>query len=116
MRQLHGVTIVFSMAKRSKKKSRAKSDRGLLELGEDLLGALHLHQAVQDDEARAALASAHPDLVRATGDLVTRIAERFLDDAGIEADGRGRHAGWAKADLEVQSRPSSAADDAGPSH
>jgi len=103
------------MAKRSKKKSKAKSDRELLELGEDLLTALHFHQAVQDNEARAALASAHPDLVQATGDLVTRIAERFLEVAGIEADSRGRHAGWTGAEA-AGDRSSGAADDAGQSH
>ena len=47
------------MAKKSDKKdgkkarkASAKSDRELLELGEDLLTAVHLHHAVQDDEVR----------------------------------------------------------------
>ncbi len=45
---------------------------------------------------RAALAAAHPDLVQAAGDLVARIAERFLDEAGVETDRRDRYARWAE--------------------
>ena len=89
------------MAKKSDKKDdrkgrkgNAKSDRELLELGEDLLTAVHLHRAVQEDEARAALASAPTDLVQAAGDLVARIAERFLEVAGADTDRRDRAARW----------------------
>jgi hypothetical protein len=78
------------------RKASAKSDRELLELGEDLLTAVHLHHAVQDDEVRAALASAHPDLVQASGDLVARIASRFLEDSGADARARDRYARWTR--------------------
>ena len=78
------------------RKASAKSDRELLELGEDLLTAVHLHHAVQDDEVRAALASAHQDLVQASGDLVARIAGRFLEDSGAEVRGRDRYAHWTR--------------------
>jgi hypothetical protein len=73
---------------RKGRRATAKSDRELLELGEDLLTAVHLHRAVQEDEVRAALASAQSDLVQAAGDLVTRIAERFLDEAGADTTRR----------------------------
>ena len=78
------------------RKASAKSDRALLELGEDLLTAVHLHHAVQDDEVRAALAAAHADLVQAAGDLVTRIAGRFLDESGADTSGRDRYARWTR--------------------
>ena len=65
-----------------KRKAKAKSDRALLELGEDLLTAVHLHQAIQQNEVRASVPTAHADLVEAAGHLVTRIADRFLDVAG----------------------------------
>ena len=84
------------------RKASAKSDRALLELGEDLLTAVHLHREVQEDEVRAALAAAHPDLVQACGDLVARIAGRFLEESGAEADGRDRYARWAEAEDEVE--------------
>ena len=91
------------MAKKSDKKdakkarkASAKSDRELLELGEDLLTAVHLHHAVQDDEVRAALASAHQDLVQASGDLVARIAGRFLEECGTDSDAPARQASWAR--------------------
>jgi len=77
-------------------KGRAKSDRALLELGDELLTAVHLHRAVQEDEVRAALAVAHPDLVQAVGDLVTRIAERFLERSGVEVRDRSGYAAWAE--------------------
>lgn len=96
------------MAKKSdkkagKKRRRAsvKSDRELLELGEDLLTAVHLHHAVQDDEVRAALASAQPDLVQATGDLVARIAGRFLEESGTDSGARARYASWARGGVEA---------------
>ena len=82
-------------AKKARKAS-AKGDRELLELGEDLLTAVHLHHAVQDDEVRAALAAAHPDLVQACGDLVARIAGRFLEDSGAEPRARDRYARWTR--------------------
>jgi hypothetical protein len=72
------------------RKARARSERELLEIGEDLLTAVHLHQAVQDDEVRAALASAHADLVQAAGDLVSRIAGRFLEASGVDTSARER--------------------------
>ncbi len=78
------------------RKARAKDDRALLELGEDLLTAVHLQRAVQEDEVRAALASAHTDLVQAAGDLVERIASRFLEEAGVDTDRRDRFARWAE--------------------
>lgn len=78
------------------RKANAKSDRALLELGEDLLTAVHLHHTVQADEVRAALAQAHPDLVQASEDLVARIASRFLDECGTDARRRDRFAGWAR--------------------
>ena len=77
--------------KKNEKKARkasAKSDRELLALGEDLLTAVHLHHTVQADQVRAALASAHADLVQASGDLVARIAARFLEESGAQASGR----------------------------
>ena len=84
------------MAKGSKKKEKkaARIDRQLLELGEELLTAVHLHEAVQDDTVRAALASTHSELVQAAGDLVARLAARFLENAGVKLDGgAGRWAG-----------------------
>ena len=91
------------MAKKSDKKdgkkarkASAKSDRELLELGEDLLTAVHLHHAVQDDDVRTAVASAQPDLARATGDLVARIAGRFLEECGTDSDAPARQASWAR--------------------
>jgi len=75
-----------------KRKAKAKSDRALLELGEDLLTAVHLHQAIQQNEVRASVPAAHADLVEAAGQLVTRIADRFLDEAGKNADHRGQYA------------------------
>jgi len=78
------------------RKASAKSDRALLELGEDLLTAVHLHHAVQDDEVRAALAAAHADLVQASEDLVARIASRFLDECGTDARRRERFASWTR--------------------
>jgi hypothetical protein len=82
------------------RKASAKNDRELLELGEDLLTAVHLHQAVQDDEVRAALASAHADLVQASGDLVARIAGRFLEESGADSGERDRHARWSRDESE----------------
>ena len=73
---------------------RAERPRELLELGEDLLTAVHLHRAAQEDEARAALASAHTELVPAAWDLVARIAERFLALAGAVTGRVHRAAGW----------------------
>ncbi|HEY1908099.1 MAG TPA: hypothetical protein VGG91_18770 [Myxococcaceae bacterium] len=81
-----------------KRKVKAKSDRALLELGEDLLTAVHLHQAIQETEVRAAVGTAHHGLVQAAGDLVGRIADRFLDEAGVNADDRVRYARWAGPD------------------
>jgi hypothetical protein len=78
------------------RKASARSDRELLELGEDLLTAVHLHHAVQDDEVRAALASAHADLVQAAGDLVARIAGRFLEESGADTSERDRYARWSR--------------------
>ena len=78
------------------RKAGAKGDRKLLELGEELLTAVHLHRAIQEDEVRAALASAHGDLVQAAGDLVARIAGRFLEESGAGTDGRDRYARWAR--------------------
>ena len=78
------------------RKASAKSDRELLELGEDLLTAVHLHHAVQDDEVRAALAAAHADLVQAAGDLVSRIASRFLEESGADTGQRDRYAHWTR--------------------
>ncbi|HET6980489.1 MAG TPA: hypothetical protein VFI53_00035 [Myxococcaceae bacterium] len=102
-----------------KRKAKAKSDRALLELGEDLLTAVHLHQAIQENEVRAAAAAAHSDLVQAAGELVGRIAERFLDEAGVNAGDRGRHVRWpvptprrAADEVEVQAP----ADDAAHAH
>ena len=99
-----------------KRKAKTKSDRALLELGEDLLTAVHLHQAIQENEVRAAVAPAHPDLVQAAGDLVGRIAERFLEEAGVNAGDRGRHARWsvptarrAADEVEVQAQADEAA-------
>ena len=114
------------MAKKSGKKDErkgrratAKSDRELLVLGEDLLTAVHLHRAVQEDEVRAALASAQGDLVEAAGDLVTRIAERFLDEAGANTSRRDR-AQWPEDEAASPSAESDeAAEDedlASPSH
>ena len=82
------------------RKASAKNDRELLELGEDLLTAVHLHQAVQDDEVRAALASAHADLVQASGDLVARIAGRFLEESGADSGERDRYARWSRDESE----------------
>jgi len=81
--------------KKKKGRKAARSDRELLELGEELLSAVRLHQAVQDDAVRAALASAHSELVQASGDLVARLAERFLKDAGMKPDSGTRR--WAVA-------------------
>jgi hypothetical protein len=81
---------------KKERKASAKSDRALLELGEDLLTAVHLHHAVQDDEVRAALAAAYADLVQASGDLVARIASRFLDECGTERRRRERFASWTR--------------------
>jgi hypothetical protein len=81
-----------------KRKAKAKSDRALLELGEDLLTAVHLHQAIQENEVRAAVAAAHADLVQAAGDLVARIADRFLNEAGMDTDHRRGYARWAEPD------------------
>jgi hypothetical protein len=78
------------------RKASARSDRELLELGEDLLTAVHLHHAVQDDEVRAALAAAHADLVQAAGDLVTRIARRFLQESGADTGARDRYERWTR--------------------
>jgi hypothetical protein len=88
--------------KRDTKKARkasAKSDRELLELGEDLLTAVHLHHAVEDDDVRAALASAHPGLVQAAGDLVARIAARFLDESGVDVGERDRPVHWPRGEV-----------------
>jgi hypothetical protein len=92
-----------------KRKAQAKRDRALLELGEDLLTAVHLHEAIQENEVRAAVGTAHPGLVQASGDLVARFADRFLGEAGVNADDRGPHvrvtgpdAGRAADELEVQ--------------
>ena len=106
------------MAKKADKKERkkarkasAKSDRALLELGEDLLTAVHLHHAVQDDEVRAALAAAHADVVQASEDLVARIASRFLDECGTDARRPDRFASWTRdeapepAELAVPGTP-----------
>ncbi|HET9155449.1 MAG TPA: hypothetical protein VFN91_02200 [Myxococcaceae bacterium] len=82
------------------RKARTKSDRELLELGEDLLTAVHLHQAVQDDEVRAALGRAHADLVQASGDLVARIAGRFLEESGADTGERDRYARWSRDESE----------------
>jgi hypothetical protein len=90
------------VAKKSRKddgkgrKVRAKDDRKLLQLGEDLLTAVHLHRAIQEDEVRAALASAHADLEQAAGDLVFRIANRFLRESGVDTDRSDRYARWAR--------------------
>jgi len=91
------------VAKKSRKKDEgkarkasAKDDRKLLQLGEDLLTAVHLHRAIQEDEVRAALASAHGDLAQAAGDLVARIAGRFLEESGADTDRRDRYARWAR--------------------
>ena len=78
------------------RKASAKDDRKLLELGEDLLTAVRLHRAVQEHEVRAALASAHADLEMAAGDLVARIASRFLEEAGVATDRRDRYVRWAE--------------------
>jgi len=83
--------------KKGRSKSSPESDRVLLDLGEDLLTAVHLHHVIQDDDVRAALAAAHPDLVQASGDLVSRIAERFLKQSGLEPELRSRDGGWAEA-------------------
>ena len=80
--------------RKKRRKASAKSDRQALELGEDLLTAVHLHHAVQDDEVRAALAAAHTDLVQASGDLVARIARRFLEESG--ADTGDRYERWTR--------------------
>jgi hypothetical protein len=61
-------------------------------------------EAVQEDEARAALASAHTDLVQAAGDLVARIAERFLEVAGADTDRRDRAARWPEREGEASCR------------
>ena len=88
--------------KTKKGKKAARSDRELLELGEELLSAVRLHQAVQDDAVRAALASAHPELVQAAEDLVARLAERFLEDAGMTLDsGTGRRGVPGSAPVDV---------------
>jgi len=90
------------VAKKSRKedgkgrKARAKDDRKLLQLGEDLLTAVHLHRAIQEDEVRAALAAAHADLDQAAGDLVARIANRFLRESGVDPDRSDRYARWAR--------------------
>jgi hypothetical protein len=77
------------MAKGSK---AARGERELLELGQELLTAVHLHQAVQDDAVRAALASAHPELVQAP----------FLEDAGMKLDsGTARRAVPGSAPVDV---------------
>jgi hypothetical protein len=81
-----------------KRKAKAKSDRALLELGEDLLTAVHLHQALQENEVRGAVGTAHVGLVQAAAELVSRFADRFLDEAGKNADPRGQHARWAEPD------------------
>jgi len=88
------------------RKTSAKDDRKLLQLGEDLLTAVHLHRAIQEDEVRAALASAHGDLVQAAGDLVARIAGRFLDESGADTGRRERYARGARAETV---RPAAAA-------
>jgi len=102
-----------------KRKAKAKSDRALLELGEDLLTAVHLHQAIQENEVRAAVAAAHPGLVQAAGDLVARIAARFLDEAGVRADDRGRYARWTAPDAGGAAEdvePEASADEAASAH
>jgi len=81
------------------RKAGAKGDRKLLELGEELLTAVHLHRTIQEDEVRAALASAHGDLVQAAGDLVARIAGRFLEESGVDTRGRDRYARWARPEV-----------------
>lgn len=81
---------------RKGRKAKAKEDRALLELGEELLTAVHLHRAVQQDEVRAALGSAHTDLEQAAGDLVARIASRFLEESGVDIDRRDRFGRWAE--------------------
>jgi len=81
------------------RKASAKSDRELLELGEDLLTAVHLHHAVQDDEVRAAVASAQPDLVQATGDLVARIAGRFLEECGTDSAAHAPHVSRTRGEV-----------------
>lgn len=107
------------MAKKSRRKNEdrarktsAKDDRKLLQLGEDLLTAVHLHRAIQEDEVRAALASAHGDLVQAAGDLVARIAGRFLEESGADTGRRERYARWARA--EAVSPAAVAAEELGP--
>jgi hypothetical protein len=94
------------VAKKSRKddggkarKARAKDDRKLLQLGEDLLTAVHLHRAIREDEVRAALASAHADLDQAAGDLVARIANRFLRESGVDTDRSDRYARWAREEV-----------------
>jgi hypothetical protein len=100
------------------RKASAKSDRELLELGEDLLTAVHLHHAVQDDEVRAALASAHADLVQASGDLVARIAGRFLEESGAEAG--DRYTQWTREEaagsVEVAGRGTQPEDESSAPH
>jgi hypothetical protein len=101
------------------RKASAKRDRELLEIGEDLLTAVHLHQAVQDSEVRAALASTHADLVQAAGDLVSRIAGRFLETSGTDTSARDRSVSWSRDEVggsldvtgavPAQEAPSSAA-------
>ena len=98
-----------------KRKAKAKSDRALLELGEDLLTAVHLHQAIQQNEVRASVPAAHSDLVEAAGHLVTRIADRFLDVAGVSIDHHRVPARWSEPDagrpadeIEVQAPASEA--------
>jgi hypothetical protein len=106
------------VAKKSRKddgkarKARAKDDRKLLQLGEDLLTAVHLHRAIQEDEVRAALASAHADLDQAAGDLVARIAKRFLRESGVDTDRSDRYARWARE--EAPSPVVDARDELGP--
>jgi hypothetical protein len=92
------------------RKASAKGDRALLELGEDLLTAVHLHQAIQEDEVRAALAAAHGNLVQAVGDLVARIGARFLEEAGVHTTRVARYARWAEGEAAV---PAEAPDSGG---
>jgi hypothetical protein len=96
------------------RKTSAKDDRKLLQLGEDLLTAVHLHRAIQEDEVRAALASAHGDLAQAAGDLVARIAGRFLEESGADTGRRDRYARWARAEPEPVSPAAVAAEELGP--
>lgn len=82
------------------RKKALKSDRALLEMGEELLQAVRLQQAVQSDGVRAALGASHGDLASAVGALVSRAAERFVEESGIEREARNEFATWTEEGAE----------------